>query len=162
MGSKLFRNQFFIFLEPRNKRKKTGKYRIFRRKIGDYSRFFADFVFFRFSFVKIVFMLPKNRFFTDKSAEKSNFLFTGYVLITLPKHQRVRLICFAQIQLFHSCMLHPSQFACSRNRGSKNRSTLVIDSGLIESIPLSGMRPRVDRLKLGGLGQIREISRSIQ
>ena len=40
----------------------------------------VQYFFFRFFFVKIVSMPPKNRFFAEKSAEKSDFLFLGYSL----------------------------------------------------------------------------------
>ena len=58
----------------------SRKYRIFtifRRKIDDFSRFFPNFFSSDFFSVKIVSMLPENRFFADKSAEKSDFLFIG-------------------------------------------------------------------------------------
>ena len=51
-------------------------------------------------------------------------------------------------------------------QGSKNRPSparlgqFITDSRLTESIPLPGTRRRVYRLKLGGLGQVREMTRS--
>ena len=66
-GFETHQKQFFDILE-------SGKNRFFQRKIGD---FFADFFFLRFYFVKIVSMPPENRFFADKSVEKSDFLFPG-------------------------------------------------------------------------------------
>ena len=57
----------------------SGKYRIFRRKIGDFSRFFPDFFSSDFFWSKSFPCRLKNRFFADKSTEKSNFLFIGQV-----------------------------------------------------------------------------------
>ena len=47
---------------------------IFRRKINDFSDFSSN----RLSVVKIFFVLANNRFFSDISTEKSDFLFPGY------------------------------------------------------------------------------------
>ena len=54
----------------------------------------------------------------------------------------------------------------NRDQGSKNRPSpvrfgqFVTDSGLLASIPTPDMRQWVDRLKLGGLDRVREMTRS--
>ena len=73
MGLKPLRNNFFIFLEPEKNRIFSRKYRIFsifRQKIDDFLSIFVLPIF----FVKIISMQPKNRYFIDKSVEKSDFL----------------------------------------------------------------------------------------
>ena len=66
--SKAIFSYFWSQGKNREKSKISGKYRIFS--------IFPDFLlifFFRFYFVKIVSMPPENRFFADKSVEKSDF-----------------------------------------------------------------------------------------
>ena len=72
VGSKPIRSNFFIFFEPRNKREK-----IFLTKFREQSALFSRFFFFRFFPVQIFLKSPENRFFGDKSVEKSDFLFPG-------------------------------------------------------------------------------------
>ena len=62
----------------REKSEISGKNRIFREKSAIFSRFF----FFIFFPVQIFSKPPENRFFGDKSTEKSDFLFPGPEPIT--------------------------------------------------------------------------------
>ena len=85
MGLKPLRSNFFIYLEPRNKSKKQRKIKNIGF-FGEKSAIFPDFLpifLFRFSFVKIVSMPHENRFFADKSVEKSDFLFIGLKSLNL-------------------------------------------------------------------------------
>ena len=72
-GFEIHQKQFFHIFEPRNKREKKNS-----AKFRENSAIFSPFFFFRFFPVQIFSKLLENRFFGNKSVEKSDFLFPAY------------------------------------------------------------------------------------
>ena len=89
---------FSNFLSKGTKRKnreisdfseKNWKFRENIGKIGDFSRFFSS----NFSQCKFFRSCPKIDFFGDKSAEKSDFLFPGYIHVEISTKVFIFLTC---------------------------------------------------------------------
>ena len=87
-GFDSLQKQLFSYFWSQGKKSKIsknisffGKYRVFfgkYRKIGEKSAIFRRFFYKRFFLLKIVSNPTENRFFAEKSAEKTDFLVLGY------------------------------------------------------------------------------------